>query len=110
MGLLRTYSDGLDGLVQLLDKVELLDGSIGQVITIANDHRMEVRLDSGKIVETDPQTKIVRIVKESQSLASLLPESAQLSMITQTLEDELSDLLPPHSCTREQCNGFYSLR
>lgn len=101
MGLLRTYSDGAKGLIKLLDKVELLDGSIGQVITIANMHRMEVRLDNGKIVETDPQTKVVRIIEAAVAamegnilLKNLLPEGIQLHTIQQDLKSGLEKLLP----------------
>ncbi len=98
MGLLRTYSDGAKGLIKLLDKVELLDGSIGQVITIANDRRMEVRLDNGKIVETDPQTKVVHIIEATMEgsilLKNLLPEGIQLHTVQQDLKSGLEKLLP----------------
>jgi hypothetical protein len=67
MALNQLYVHTIGGMIKLNDKVELLNGDIGRVQTIANTNRMEVRLDNGSISEYDPQTKIVRIIENKDT-------------------------------------------
>ena len=67
MALTQLYVHTIGGMIKLNDKVELLNGDIGRVQTIANTNRIEVRLDNGSISEYDPQTKIVRIIENKDT-------------------------------------------
>jgi len=67
MALNQLYVHTIGGMIKPNDKVELLNGDIGRVQTIANTNRIEVRLDNGSISEYDPQTKIVRIIENKDT-------------------------------------------
>ena len=67
MALTQLYVHTIGGMIKPNDKVELLNGDIGRVQTIANTNRIEVRLDNGSISEYDPQTKIVRIIENKDT-------------------------------------------